>query len=64
MSKTDLETFVISRDEFLKVVNQSIQSGKKSVIMDLRARLEILRDISPAQSPISIALSAWIHELD
>ena len=51
MSKTDLETFVISRDEFLKVVNQSIQSGKESVIMDLRARLEILRDISPAQSP-------------
>ena len=64
MSKTDLETFVISRDEFLKVVNQSIQSGKDSVIMDLRARLEILRDISPAQSPISIALSAWIHEFD
>lgn len=64
MSETSVETFVISRDEFLKVVNQSIQSGKESATIDLRARLEILRDISPVQSQISVALSAWIHELD
>jgi hypothetical protein len=64
MSETTLETFVISRDEFLKVVNESIQSGKESERKDLRARLEILRDISPVQSQISVALSAWIHELD
>ena len=64
MSETTLETFVISRDEFLKVVNESIQSGKESERKDLRARLEILRDISPVQSQISVELSAWIHELD
>jgi hypothetical protein len=64
MSETTLETFVISRDEFLKVVNESIQSGKESERKDIRARLEILRDISPVQSQISVALSAWIHELD
>jgi hypothetical protein len=62
--ETAAETFVISRDEFLKVVNQSIQSGKESERKDIRARLEILRDISPVQSQISVALSAWIHELD
>ena len=64
MSETTLETFVISRDEFLKVVNESIKSGKESERKDIRARLEILRDISPVQSQISVALSAWIHELD
>jgi len=64
MSETTLETFVISRDEFLKVVNESIQSGKESERKNIRARLEILRDISPVQSQISVALSAWIHELD
>jgi len=62
--ETAAETFVISRDEFLKVVNQSIQSGKESERKDIRARLEILRDISPVQSQISVALSAWILELD
>jgi len=62
--ETAAETFVISRDEFLKVVNQSIQSGKESERKDIRDRLEILRDISPVQSQISVALSAWIHELD
>ena len=62
--ETAAETFVISRNEFVRQIQGAIAAGKESEKRDLRARLEILRDISPAQSQISIALSAWIHELD
>jgi hypothetical protein len=62
--ETAAETFVISREEFVRQIQGAIDAGKESERKDIRARLEILRDISPVQSQISVALSAWIHELD
>ena len=64
LERNQADTFVVRSDEFNKAIADAIQVGKDAATENLKTRLEILRDISPIGSPVSLAITKWIHELD
>lgn len=64
LERSQADTFVVRSDEFNKAISEAIQAGKDAATENLKARLEVLRDISPIGSPVSLAITKWIHEID
>ena len=64
LERNQADTFVVRSDEFNKAIADAIQAGKDAATENLKARLEVLRDISPIGSPVSLAITKWIHEID
>jgi len=64
LERNKADTFVVRSDEFNKAIADAIQAGKDAATENLKARLEVLRDISPIGSPVSLAITKWIHEID
>jgi hypothetical protein len=64
LERNQADTFVVRSDQFNKAIADAIQVGKDAATENLKTRLEILRDISPIGSPVSLAITKWIHELD
>ena len=59
------EQIEITRGEFYRLLASAYDHGSKDYGWEaVKARLIVMRDMAPAGSEVSIALTKWIHEND
>lgn len=64
MSQDTPETFLIPRAEYLKSIIEACNNGAAAERQAIKNRLIEIRELTPAGSAASLALTEWINQID